>query len=193
MKPHNPIALFKRALKRAEKARLPLPNAMSLATVGRNGKPSCRMMLLKGANEQGFVFYTNLGSRKVRELIANPHASLCFWWPQLAQQVRVEGKIRKVSSREADRYFATRPRGSQIGAWISRQSMPLGSRQALLDAFKKTTLLYRGKKVPRPSFWSGFVLAPKKIEFWFGKTNRLHDRIIYARSGKRWKAQRLHP
>lgn len=189
----NPIDLFTHSLDRAERTGLTLPNAMALATVGADGKPATRMMLLKGVDARGFVFYTNLKSRKGEELQVCPHAALCFWWPELEEQVRIEGKVRPVIAKEADAYFATRPRGSQIGAWASEQSEPLPSRAKLLAAVEKFERKFRGKKVPRPPHWSGFILAPERIEFWHGRPDRLHDRLLYLRRGKGWKKELLYP
>lgn len=189
----DPITRFKKYLKKAEKAKLPLPNAVCLATVGKNGTPSARMMLLKGADERGFVFYTNLKSRKGEELLENSHAALCFWWPQLEEQVRVEGKVEPVSGKEADAYFATRPRGSQIGAWASSQSAPLSSRASLLADVVKIGLRYTARKIPRPPHWSGFRLIPDRIEFWRNRPDRLHVRESYTRRGSLWHKQLLYP
>ena len=189
----DPLPRFIEALRRAEKAATELPNAMALATRGRDGRPSVRMMLLKGVDERGFVFYTNLESRKGRELAKEKQAALCFWWPALKEQVRVEGWVKPVSAAEADAYFATRPRGSQIAAWASLQSEELKSREELTAAVERVKKRYEGKQVPRPSFWSGFILVPEKIEFWFDRPDRLHERLLYTRQGKRWVTSRLYP
>ena len=191
--PTNPIEKFKESLGRAEAAGITLPNAMALATADKNGNPSVRMMLLKGVDERGFRFYTHLESRKGRELLAHPLASLCFWWPALEEQVRIEGPIKPVRTDEADAYFATRPRGSQIAAWASLQSESLRSREALTTAVEKIRKRYGGKKIPRPPFWSGFILIPERIEFWFNRTDRLHERILYTRRGKDWTSELLYP
>lgn len=189
----DPIERFNIAMARAEASGIKLPNAMTLATAGADGKPSSRMMLLKGADARGFVFYTNLKSRKGGELEKNPNVSLCFWWPALEEQVRIEGKIKKVSDREADEYFATRPRGSQIGAWASEQSRTLESREELLKRAAELEKKYHGKPVPRPPYWSGFITEPAQIEFWFGKPDRLHERYLYTRQGKGWNLEQLYP
>ena len=189
----NPIERFKRAIMRAREKGVLLPEGTALATVGANGCPSLRMMLLKGVDDRGFTFYTNMASRKARELMLHPHASLCFWWPSLEEQVRVEGEVEIVEDGEADTYFATRPRGSQIGAWVSRQSEILSSRDALKKDFGELEKKYAGKSVPRPPFWSGFLLKPERIEFWFGRPDRLHDRVLYARKGSDWIVSSLYP
>ena len=193
MKGPDPIRQFKRSLARAEAKRLPLANAMGLATVGAQGRPSVRMMLLKGVSKRGFVFYTNLESRKARELQKRPYASLCFWWPGLQEQVRVEGRVKRLGGPEADAYFATRPRGSQLAAWASRQSRTLASRKALLKEFDLLKKIYRGRRVPRPPFWSGFVLVPERIEFWRGRSHRLHERVLFKQRGRKWTREELYP
>ncbi len=192
MEEKDPILRFQKMLARMERKDIPLPNAMALATVSKNGKPSLRMMLLKGVDARGFIFYTNLGSRKAKELLENPSASICFWWP-LDEQVRVEGKIVSIDGTEADTYFATRPRGSQLGAWASKQSEILKSRKELLDEVEKFKKKFQGKPVPRPPFWSGFLLAPERLEFWHGRTDRLHDRTVYIREENSWKIELLYP
>lgn len=190
---NNPITRFNRLLARARRKKAPVFDAFALATAPKSGNPSVRMMLLKGADGRGFRFFTNLGSRKSRELRQNSRAALCFWWPKLNEQVRVEGRIRRIGKKEADAYFATRPRGSQIGAWASAQSEALASRRELLQAAKKFEKKFKGKKIPRPPFWSGFVLVPHSIEFWRGKPNRLHERVLFTRKSKRWKQSLLYP
>ncbi len=189
----NPIQRFQNALKRAQKKGIPLANAMALATASKSGKPSARMMLLKGADERGFIFYTNLKSRKAKELFINRRGSIVFWWPKLEEQIRVEGKIKSVSSKEADLYYATRPRGSQIGAWASHQSAVLMSRRELLRAVREFENKFKGRKVTRPSFWSGFILVPQSIEFWHGMPDRLHKREIYFRTKRGWTLRYLCP
>lgn len=189
----DPIQRFKASLARAERSGMTLSNAFSLATTGKGGEPSLRMMLLKGVETRGFIFYTNLESRKGKELARNLNVSLCFWWPFLKEQVRVEGKVRRLPASEADEYFSTRPRGSQLGAWASRQSKVLASRRELLKEVERLEKLYREKKVPRPPFWAGFVVIPEKIEFWFERPNRLHERILYTRHEKNWKSCLLYP
>ncbi|PIQ86975.1 MAG: pyridoxamine 5'-phosphate oxidase [Candidatus Omnitrophica bacterium CG11_big_fil_rev_8_21_14_0_20_45_26] len=189
----DPILECQKALERAEKKGLPLANGMALATCDKQGKPAVRLMLLKHVDERGFVFYTNLNSRKGAELLKNPHAAISFWWPTLEQQIRAEGKVESVSDTEADAYFATRPRGSQLGAWASKQSKTLTSRETLLAEYKKVEQKFKGKQVPRPAHWSGFLLIPERIEFWYGKSDRLHERVLYSRQAGSWKQQLLYP
>ena len=189
----NPIQRFKDLLVRAEKAGLELANAVALATADKLGNPSLRMMLLKGVDERGFAFFTNLDSRKAREFAQRPRAALCFWWPPLKEQVRAEGRISPMDSREADAYFATRPRGSQVAAWASLQSEVLHSRGELTAAVERIKKRFAGKEIPRPSFWSGFILNPERIEFWRDQPDRLHERILYTRRGKGWTETLLYP
>jgi pyridoxamine 5'-phosphate oxidase len=189
--PPDPFALFDAWYAEARAIELD-PTAMALATATKDGAPSVRMVLLKGADPSGFVFYTNLESRKSRELAANPAASLCFWWPNLRRQVRVEGITEAVSDAEADAYFASRHRGSQIGAWASLQSRPLASRAAL----ERRVADYEAQfpeSVPRPPTWSGFRLVPGAIEFWRELPHRLHERLLFARDGASWSQTRLYP
>jgi pyridoxamine 5'-phosphate oxidase len=193
---HDPIALFQQKLSLAQqlpKEQMPEPTAFALATVGDDGQPSARMLLLKHADADGFVFYTNLESRKARELGANRKAAMCFHWAQLELQVRVAGRVSPVADAEADVYFATRPRGSQLGAWASRQSRPMdhaGDLVARVAAYEKQ---FASGPVPRPPFWSGFRLVPDEIEFWHGKPSRLHERQQFAHDGDGWRVTRLYP
>ncbi|HZX43677.1 MAG TPA: pyridoxamine 5'-phosphate oxidase [Myxococcaceae bacterium] len=171
------------------------PNAMVLSTVGPDGRPSSRVVLLKGFDREGFVFYGSLESRKFRELRANPWAALSFHWKPLEKQVRIEGRVTQVSDQEADAYFATRPRGSQIGAWASKQSELLPSRAVLEAAVKEVEARYAGQEVPRPPHWSGFRLEPDRIEFWKAAPFRLHDRQVFRRASRdaAWTEERLYP
>jgi pyridoxamine 5'-phosphate oxidase len=181
------------AISRAEAAGAHLSNGMALATATADGRPACRVVLLKSADETGFVFYTNMDSPKARDLEENPRASLNFWWGVLQEQIRVDGRVVRVSEEEADAYFATRPRGSQVGAWASAQSAPLESREALEAEAARVAERYRDGPVPRPPNWSGFRLIPESMEFWYGREDRLHDRILYTREGDAWVEQRLNP
>ena len=189
----DPIAEFEALFAQARATEPHDPTAMTLATATPAGRPAARMVLLKGIDQRGFVFYTNLGSRKAQELVANPHAALCIYWPQMQQQVRVEGPVESVAPAEADAYFATRPRGSQLGAWLSHQSRPLGNRLRLLRGYVEFRARFAGRDIPRPDFWSGFRLLPERIEFWSSKPFRLHDRREFTRRDGEWTMQRLYP
>ncbi|HJU16902.1 MAG TPA: pyridoxamine 5'-phosphate oxidase [Stellaceae bacterium] len=169
------------------------PTAMALATTAPDGRPSLRFVLLKGFDERGFVFYTNLDSRKAEELSANPRAALCFFWPNLRRQVRIEGAAAPASAAEADAYFASRPRDSQLGAWASEQSRPLADRAQLEHRAEEVARRFAGQEVARPPFWSGFRVAPERVEFWQERPSRLHDRWLYIREGETWRRQRLYP
>ena len=192
----NPLSRFNRLYAQAQqvdRSILPEPNAMSLATVGMSGNPSVRIVLMKDVDERGFVFYTNLDGRKGRELRTNPVAAICFHWPALEVQVRAEGSISMVSDEEADSYFATRPRESQIGAWASIQSQPIEHANDLATRIAEYDAQFNGSEVPRPPFWSGFRLRPDKIEFWRARPGRLHERHLYTRSGESWTMETLYP
>lgn len=190
----DPIRQFQHWFDDAIAARLPLPEAMSLATVGTDGKPSSRMVLLKQVDTQGFVFFTNYRSAKAKELEANPHAALVFFWPQLERQVRIEGSVTKTSAEESREYFETRPRESQIGAWASPQSEVISGREELEKRKAELEKEYRDREVDWPEHWGGYRLAPTRIEFWKGRIGRLHDRIVYERAaGGSWTIKRLAP
>jgi pyridoxamine 5'-phosphate oxidase len=189
----EPFAPFARWFELAGRSE-PLAEAMMLATTGPDGRPSVRAVLLKGADPLGFVFYTNLQSRKAEELVANPHAALVFHWKSLGRQVRVEGDVAPVSEAEADAYFASRARDSQIGAWASDQSRPLGHPGELAERFRMFARQYADTaEVPRPADWSGFRVRPDQVEFWQERPFRLHDRVAFTRDGERWRKQRLFP
>lgn len=189
----NPISLFHEWMSEAEKSEPNDPNAMSLATATKEGVPSVRMVLLKGADEQGFVFYTNLASRKAGELQENQHVALCLHWKSLRKQVRIEGVVEPVSDEEADEYFQSRARVSRIGAWASKQSQPLEGRWELEKRVAEYTAKFGVGEIPRPDFWSGFRVKPKVIEFWADQKFRLHDRIVYKMEDDGWETTRLYP
>jgi pyridoxamine 5'-phosphate oxidase len=194
--PPDPIERFRTIYALAEKidrSIIPEPNAMSLATIEDRDQPSVRIVLLKAFDDRGFVFYTNFEGRKGRQLLAHPKAALCFYWAPIDIQVRIEGTVTKVAAEEADAYFATRHRLSQIGAWASRQSEPLETVTALDERVAKYEKEYEGRDVPRPKFWSGFRVGPQRIEFWKGKPNRLHERHLYTRDGDGWRIESLYP
>jgi len=187
----DPIALFSERFAQAAAA-CREPDAMVLSTVDAGGRPSGRFVLLKAVDARGFVFYTNMTSRKARELVANPSASLTFYWPPEAQ-VRIEGRAERVSEAEADAYFATRPREFQLGAWASRQSDTLASRAALDERVREATARFQGSTVARPPFWSGFRVVPDRIEFWTRDPHRLHDRELFERRNGAWQRSLLFP
>ena len=189
----DPLDQFREWFAEAEKREPGDANAMTVATAGPDGRPSARMVLLKGFDARGFVFYTNLGSRKGRELVANPYASLLFHWKSLDRQVRIEGPAESVTDAEADDYFATRNRLSQIGAWASKQSQPLQGRFALERRVARFAAKFHVGQIPRPDFWSGFRVIPERIEFWQAEEYRLHNRLVYSRSGDGWKTETLYP
>ena len=191
--PSDPIARFITLLEDAKRTDPAEPTAFILATAGVDGKPSARVVLLKGVDKRGFVFYTNLESRKAKELMAVKFAALCFYWPPLGQQVRVEGSVDRTSDAEADAYFATRPRGAQLGAWASKQSEPLSGRAELEEKLKAFEEEFAGRQVPRPPFWSGFRVIPDRIEFWEYREDRLHDRTLYSNRDGTWAVQKLYP
>jgi pyridoxamine 5'-phosphate oxidase len=193
MSTEDPIRRFQELLAQAEQLGMVPHNAAALATAGNDRQPTVRMVLLKDVDTTGFVFYTNLESRKSRQLADNPSASLCFWWAQLKRQVRIEGSTELVSDREADEYFASRPRGSQIGAWASHQSGELSSRAELIAAVEQCTAKFAGQPVPRPKFWTGYRLVPERIEFWKEQPDRLHERELYTRRAGGWKVTLLSP
>ena len=188
----EPLEPFRRWLDEAWKGE-PNAHAMTLATVARDGRPSLRAVLLKGFDERGFVFYTNLESRKALELCEHPDVALCFLWKSLARQVRIEGPAEAVADEEADAYFATRPRDSQLGAWASDQSRVLESRAELERRVEEFTRRFEGAIVERPAFWSGFRVMPQRIEFWQERASRLHDRLLFIRTGDGWRRQCLYP
>jgi pyridoxamine 5'-phosphate oxidase len=189
----DPLPRFLAWLEEAKASEINDPEAMSLATVDADGRPSSRLMLLKGADSDGFVFYTNLESRKGVELAENTHAALLFHWKSLRRQVRIEGPVSMVSVAEADEYFASRPRGSRIGAWASIQSRPLEGMLTLERRVAEFTAKFGLGEIPRPPHWSGFRVAPRRIEFWKEGRFRLHERILHTRDGDGWRTERLYP
>jgi pyridoxamine 5'-phosphate oxidase len=190
----NPFEQFKIWFDQALFAQLPEPNAMTIATATTNGKPSARMVLLKDYDERGFVFYTNYESNKGQQLVENPWGAIAFWWAELERQVRIEGRVEKVSPAESEAYFHSRPKASQLGAWASNQSQVIDSREVLERRLQQLKEEYENKEVPRPPNWGGFRVIPTEIEFWQGRPSRLHDRLLYQRSEDgSWRIQRLSP
>lgn len=188
----NPIDQLQRWLEDAAGADVPEPNAMSVSTCA-SGRPSSRMVLLRRLDAGGLVFYTSYFSRKGRELEENPYASALFYWPQLERQVRIEGYVQRVSDDESDAYFASRPRGHQIGAWASEQSEPVENRELLDQRMRDYEERFEGEDVPRPHSWGGYAIVPERIEFWQGRPNRMHDRLEFVRSHGVWSMRRLQP
>lgn len=193
MNMNDPFALFDIWFAEARAAEINDGNAMALATVGADGQPSVRMVLLKGHDPRGFVFYTNLEGRKAGELFATPKAALLFHWKSLRRQIRIEGSIDQVTESEGDAYFATRSRDSQLGAWASDQSRPLASREVFEARYAEVAARFDGQDVPRPPHWSGFRVEPHTIEFWQDRAHRLHERHVYTRNGDSWHEGMLYP
>jgi pyridoxamine 5'-phosphate oxidase len=189
----DPIVRFTDAMAKAAQSAPFDPIAVSLATSTPDGRPSCRIVLLHEVDARGFVFHTNYAGRKGQQIEGNPHAALCAYWPWTEEQIRVEGTVARVPSAESDAYFASRPRGSQVGAWASLQSEPVESREALLARVKDFEARFAGRDVPRPEHWGGYRLRPLRIEFWKAGEFRLHDRDLYERVGEAWTMQRLYP
>lgn len=187
------LQLFDEGFERAKAAKVPEPTAMTLATVDEHGHPSARTMLLKDVDADGFVFYTNLESRKGRQIAANPNVSLVFFWREIQEQVKVDGRVEPVSGAEADAYFASRPRGSQIGAWASLQSRSLDKRETFEQRIAEAETRYKGQDVPRPPHWSGFRVKPRRVEFWFGRQYRLHERVCFELGPEGWSERFLYP
>jgi pyridoxamine 5'-phosphate oxidase len=187
------MPIVRRWLDEAEAAGIRLPNAIALATADADGRPSVRHVLLRGIDDQGFVFHTNHGSRKARELRENPRAAFAAYWRELDRQISVVGDVERVSDDESDAYFATRPREARLGAWASRQSSELGSRAELLERYAEFEARYPGDDVPRPPYWGGYRVLPISVELWQGRLHRLHDRFRYERDGDGWSLRRLAP
>ena len=188
----DPITEFQNAVERAKAHQVDTAPVV-LATTDTEGRPSARLVLLRGVDARGLVFFTNYTSRKGRELAANPHAALCFHWVSLDEQIRIEGSVERVSDEESNAYFASRPRGSQLGAWASEQSQVLPSRETLEERYREIERRFEGRAVDRPPFWGGFRLTPVRIEFWYGRPDRLHDRVVYTRNAGAWRIDRLYP
>ena len=189
----DPINQFHVWFEEATRAGVPEPGAMTLATATPEGRPSARIVLLRGYDDRGFVFYTNYESRKGRELRSNPHAALVFFWHELERQVRIEGQVDRVSPEESDAYFQSRPALSRLSAWISRQSDVITSRESLESSLKTLEQRYADGRIPRPEFWGGYRVVPESLEFWQGRPNRLHDRLRYRREHGAWVIERLSP
>lgn len=190
----DPIERFRTIYTEVQRLGIAEPSAMNLATADGDGRPSSRMVLLKGYDHEGFVFYTNLGSRKARELVANPYAALCMFWQPIECQIRIEGTVEQVSDAEADAYFQERPEMSRIGAWASKQSQPLPDRAVLVQRIEEARERFGDGGIPRPPFWSGFRVRPYRIEFWHGREFRLHERHRYERTDDgEWSVTTLYP
>lgn len=190
---HNPFSQFEKWLKEAIEAKIHEPNAMSLSTASKEGKPSSRIVLLRNFDENGFVFYSNYQSRKAEKLALNPYAALLFFWPELGRQVHIEGIVQKQSEEESEKYFNSRPYGNKLGAWASNQSKVIASRSVLEEELERLTKKFPDENIPRPPHWGGYIMKPITIEFWQGRESRLHDRILYTHQKMDWKIERLAP
>lgn len=188
----DPITEFEHAVERAASRNVDTV-PVALATVSADGRPSLRIVLMRSVDRRGFVFHTNYNSRKGQDLAANENAALCFHWPTLEEQIRIEGQVQQLAPEESDEYFASRPRGSQIGAWASEQSAELPSREMLEERYRERERQFEGRNVTRPPFWGGYRVVPSRVEFWYGRPDRLHDRVVYLREGNGWRIARLFP
>lgn len=191
--PADPFVLFRKWFRDAERAGEPLPEAMALATATRDGRPSVRLVLNRGVSRGGFVFYTNYASRKAADLLENPRAAIVFHWPTLERQLRVEGRVHKLTRRESERYFQTRPRESRLSAWASPQSATIAGRSFLDEELSRMQARFGDRRIPCPPFWGGFRIVANCIEFWQGQPHRMHDRVLYRRTGHIWTISRLAP
>jgi pyridoxamine 5'-phosphate oxidase len=189
----DPLVQFERWFADAQKGGIHEPTAMSLGTVDAHGRPSVRIVLFKGIESGGFTFYTNYDSRKGGDLAAQPFAALTFWWDKLERQVRIEGRVERVSRELSDHYFHSRPRGSQLAAYTSQQSQVIAGREPFDTRLAEVTHRFEGQAVPLPDYWGGYRVLPEAVEFWQGRDNRVHDRLVYSRTGTRWKIERLEP
>ncbi|MEN9470291.1 MAG: pyridoxine 5-phosphate oxidase [Verrucomicrobiota bacterium] len=189
----DPIAQFRQWFDEARSSGIPEPNAMTLGTADKCGRVSCRTVLLKAYDDRGFVFFTNYGSRKARQIAKNPHAALLFPWVALARQIEIAGPVEKISAAESLAYFLSRPVGSRLGAWVSDQSQVISSRSVLLTKYEKLKKQFADGKIPKPDFWGGYRVIPETIEFWQGGGDRLHDRFLYAKKNRTWSHVRLSP
>jgi pyridoxamine 5'-phosphate oxidase len=189
----DPIAQFRKWFDEARTSGIPEPNAMTLGTADKNGRVSCRTVLLKAYDDRGFVFFTNYGSRKARQIAENPHAALLFPWVALARQIEIAGPVEKISSAESLAYFLSRPVGSRLGAWVSDQSQVISSRNVLLTKYEELKKQFADGEIPKPDFWGGYRVIPETIEFWQGGGDRLHDRFLYAKKNRTWSHVRLSP
>lgn len=191
--PEDPISLFRQWVEVAVKSEIDEPNGMSLATVSKDGSPNVRIVLLKGIGSRSIRFFTNYNSSKGRELDANPVAAVSFWWPELERQIRIRGTVNKLSRDESDKYFQSRPRESQLGAWASEQSSVVENREKLREAYESISKRFKSKPIPTPEFWGGYQLILGEIEFWQGRPSRLHDRILFTYEQDKWNHRRLQP
>ncbi|MBI3313824.1 MAG: pyridoxamine 5'-phosphate oxidase [Candidatus Omnitrophica bacterium] len=189
----DPVVQFRKWFQAALRSKVRRPNVMTLATAGKNGKPSARTVLLKGFDKKGFVFFTNYQSRKGKDIDENPFGTLVFYWPEVERQVIVRGRVERISRKESGKYFQLRPRDSRLAAWVSRQGEEIKNRRELEKRFNRVAAFYENREIPLPPYWGGYELKPETLEFWQGRKNRLNDRILYTKSRGRWRKKRLQP